>query len=214
MKLVNQLDIQTLQQTKRCVEGNKNKSACKFSLEWSQSRKSLGPCSDLSMCQNLCFQGSLDTWLVRTLYHTMSLLDEFNPLVAGLQAQQLRQLPYGWGMLLVSLHCSIVLLTTSRMNALSSSYSQRAVYWLALNDCTNLSQEWIQKTKGENSTFLTHLRLNLLPDGLGIWVVLLGGSFHRWDLLPSVCVASQGIVLLQHQKTSGCTEVKIEGNAQ
>lgn len=60
------------------------------------------------------------------LYYMVSLLSELNPLalVAGLQGQQLRQLPYGWGMLLVSQHCSNVLLTTIEMNALGSPYSQ------------------------------------------------------------------------------------------
>jgi len=49
---------------------------------------------------------------------------------------------------------------------------------LPWHTCINLSEEWLQKTKRENRTFLTHLRLNLpkstfsCPDGLGNWTRL------------------------------------------
>lgn len=124
-KFVNQLDlIQTLQQTKTCVEGNRKKNCRQILSGVISKQKKIWPFvrplnvpEPLSLGQSCLLAGK------DTLYHTMSLLSEFSPLVASLQAQKLRQLPWGWGILLVSQHCSIVLLTTTEMNTLSSPYS-------------------------------------------------------------------------------------------
>lgn len=102
-RFVNKLDhIQKLQQRDAWKEIRK-KIACKFFLEWSQSWKKSWPLvrplnvPELLSPGQSCLLASKDT-----PYYMVSLLSEFNPLalVAGLQGQQLRQLPYGWGILL------------------------------------------------------------------------------------------------------------------
>lgn len=45
-----------------------------------KKKNNLGPWSDLSTCQNPCLQGSLVSWLLRTLDHAVTLLRELSPL--------------------------------------------------------------------------------------------------------------------------------------
>lgn len=179
----------------------KKKFACKFFLKWFQSRKK----KTLAFGQPCWRARSPVPCLVRTFYPTKGLLSEFSPLAASSWAQQLGQLPQGWGILWASQHCSIFPLTRTGMDALGSSHSAA--------DCLDQPQEWLHKAERENSTFLTPLRLNLPQSGPAWWEPQLLGPPPPPP--PPQCVWPQGgLVLLQHQKTSGCKKKeKLEANA-
>lgn len=157
------------------------KSACEFftgvvPMENTTKQNILSPWSDFSVLESLspgkpCLLVGKDTW----------------PHSDPQWIQQLRQLPYGWGISLFSQCCSAVLLgTVELMPWAAHIHKVRASSLLFLHVLIKV-QEGLQKTKKENSKIL-YLRLNVPK-----FILWLPGV--HWVVLLSVYVASQGICL-------------------